>query len=247
MAYLARAFRYPTVTNGLGRVSLGRRTGRRAVTRLRGVRPRGNYLPLAGMGEMGFVIPPQVISLLVGTGSSIFGKLLFSGGKGHKCSKTATDPESFLACWPYHPIPDNYIPCYQPPGKSGWDWCFYLGASGGRPNPNQDPNLALNDQEIQAWQARGIPLSCGNAGGLPPGVCKRLDCGGQTLDPNPAGCSILGTGGVIGAPTAGSPAASTSLLSTTASGATAVTIGGFQIPVWGLALGGLGLLMFLRR
>ncbi|HZR27876.1 MAG TPA: hypothetical protein VFA71_03780, partial [Terriglobales bacterium] len=66
----------------------------------------------AQMGFLPFILPA------IGLGTQIFGKL-FTGGKGHQCSKTATDPESFLACWPYKPIPDNYVP-YDAGGGKGW-------------------------------------------------------------------------------------------------------------------------------
>lgn len=135
------------------------------------IRARGNYVRMStkmGPRTLGFL--PMLIPLAVGLGTQLFGKLM-SGGKGHQCSKTATDQESFLACWPYQPIPNNYVPCYTGSTK-GWDWCFYYGATGGRPNPGMDPNVAVNQQEVQAWTAAGVPISCDANG-----ICRRNDGG----------------------------------------------------------------------
>src|SRR5260370_26326204 len=126
------------------------------------------------MGDLG--IFPLIIPFAISAAQPLLSKLM-SGGKGHQCSKQATDPESFLACWPYHPIPDNYVP-WMDPSKNAWDWTFYYGARNGRPDPGQDPNIAVSQQQCLGWEGVKIPVTFDSNG-----ICRRTDGGGQTSTP----------------------------------------------------------------
>jgi hypothetical protein len=179
---------------------------------------------------------PLIAAGLVKAAPAISTGLSSLFGHHESIQKKAKSADELLAGWK-HPIPDNYVPFFNPQ-KGEWDWTFSLGASSGRDSTTLDPNVARSQDQVKQWTAAGIPVTCDANG-----ICSRTDGGGQSATPTAvpdAGAASSSSGN-----SAAVVSASITDASKKVSDAVNVKAGGQPIWIWVLL--GLGLLLIFRR